>query len=138
MELENDLLVTVNIKSYSYGPRNNFEQEEVTVMGQHGNLCVIGGDLICHKRSQNGEFKEEKLYVDMRTSESLYTKGLNKMLSALKESFTFSTDATWNKQPISSAATFNDGLYIQLVIEAIKKSSENRTWIKIETPTLRN
>lgn len=135
MELENGILVTVNIKSFNFDTRNNLFEQEVTILGQHGNLSVIGGDLICHKKKVNengsGEYKEEKLYVDMRTPESLYIKGLNKMLTVLKESFTES-DSTWNKQPISSAATFNDGLYVQRVIEAIKKSNELRAWVKVE------
>lgn len=140
MELENGILVTVNIKSNNYGSRNSFDQE-VTVMGSSGNLVVVGGDLTCFKKKTSTEFKEEKLYVeiqDMRTSESLYIKGLNKMLTVLKESFTSSSDSTWNKKPVSSAANFSDGLYVQTVIECIQKSSESRAWIKIESPNLRS
>lgn len=94
--------------------------------------------MICHKKKINdAEYKEEKLYVDMRTTESLYIKGLNKMLSVLKDSFN-AADSTWDKQPISSAANFVDALYVQTVIDAIKKSNESRAWIKIEAPNLRS
>lgn len=136
LELENGILVTANIKS-NHQCRNGFEQE-ITVIGQHGNLSVNGGDLFCYKKKANEEFKEEKLYVELQASESLHIKGMNKMLAALKESFTTSSGTSWNKQPVSSAANFNDGLYVQMVIDAIKKSSENRTWVKVESPDMRS
>jgi predicted dehydrogenase len=148
MELQGGLLVIVNLQSNKSG-RNGFDQD-VTVIGQNGNLVVVGGDLICYKRKgsdSNVEYKEEKLYVeiqDMRISESstlpkVYIKGMSKMISALKESFTTSSNTTvWNKEPVASAANFNDGLYVQTVLEAIKKSSDNRMWVKIESPDLKN
>lgn len=140
MELEGGLLVVANLQSNQYC-RNAFEQD-VTVVGRDGSLAVAGGDLICMKRKGNdttGEFKEEKLYVevqDLRTdspSSSLprpYIKGMTKMVGALKEAF--ATSSGWAKEAVSSAANFNDALYVQAVLEAIRKSSENRMWMKID------
>ena len=153
LELEgspnSQILVTANIQS-NEGCRNGFEQD-VSIVGELGNLIVIGGDLICIRRKagdENGEYKEEKLYVeiqDMRTSESSssiprqYVKGMSKMFSALKEAFTTpSSNSNWNKESVASAANFNDGLYVQQVIEAIRKSSDTRSWIKVETATLKD
>lgn len=139
MELENGILVTANIKS-NHQCRNGFEQE-VTIIGEYGNLSVIGGDLFCYKKKPNdpsGEFKEEKLYVEIQASESLHIKGMNRMLNALKESFSTSSGTSWNKQPVSTAANFNDGLYVQIVIDSIKKSSENRAWVKVDSPDMRS
>ena len=140
MELEGGLLVVANLQS-NQCCRNAFEQD-VTIVGRDGSLVVAGGDLICMKRKgnePNGEFKEEKLYVEVQdlrvdsTTSSLprpYIKGMTKMVGALKEAFATSTG--WAKDAVSSAANFNDALYVQAVLEAIRKSSENRTWVKID------
>lgn len=140
MELEGGLLVTANLQS-NQCCRNAFEQD-VTIVGRDGSLLVAGGgDLICLKKKANdnsGEFKEEKLYVevqDLRTESSSsmprpYIKGMTKMVGALKEAFATSTG--WAKEAVSSAANFNDALYVQSVLEAIRKSSENRAWIKVD------
>lgn len=140
LELEGGLLVTANLQS-NQCCRNAFEQD-VTIVGRDGSLLVAGGgDLICLKKKANdnsGEFKEEKLYVevqDLRTESSSsmprpYIKGMTKMVGALKEAF--ATSNGWAKEAVSSAANFNDALYVQSVLEAIRKSSENRAWIKVD------
>lgn len=140
MELEGGLLVVANLQS-NQCCRNAFEQD-VTIVGRDGSLVVVGGDLVCLKRKMgdgNGsEFKEEKLYVeiqDMRTESTSslprpYIKGMMKMVGALKEAF--ASPAGWAKEAVSAAATFNDALYVQAVLESIRKSSDNRTWVKID------
>lgn len=147
MELEGgNILVVANLQS-NQCCRSVFEQD-VTIVGQDGKLVVAGtGDLICLKRKGNdvsGEFKEEKLYVeiqDMRTESSTslprpFIKGMVKMVGALKEAFATSTG--WKKEAVSSAASFHDALYVQAVLEAITKSSESRTWIKIDMQEIQN
>lgn len=65
-----------------------------------------------------------------------YMKGLIKLISALKEAFTSAEDRNnWNKEPVAMAASFEDGHYIQAVIDAIRESSETRSWIKVELHT---
>lgn len=140
MELEGGLLVVANLQS-NQCCRNAFEQD-VTIVGRDGTLVVAGGDLICLKRKANasssGEFKEERLYVeiqDMRTESASslprpYIKGMMKMVGALKEAF--ATSSGWAKEAVSSAANFNDALYVQAVLEGIRKSSDYRTWVKID------
>lgn len=145
MELEGGLLVVANLLS-NQCCRNAFEQD-VTIVGRDGTLIVAGGDLVCLKRKTNdssGEFKEDKLYVeiqDMRTElTSLlprpYVRGMTKMVGALKEAF--ATPSGWAKEAVSSAANFNDALYVQAVLEAIRKSSENRTWVKVNMDDIQN
>lgn len=147
MELEGGLLVIASLQS-NQCCRNAFEQD-VKILGRDGQLCVVGGDLICLKRkisdSNAGDFKEEKLYVeiqDMQRTESTsslprpYIKGMMKMIAALKEAFATSTG--WAKEAVSSAANFNDALYVQAVLEAIKKSSDNRTWQTIDMQSIQN
>jgi predicted dehydrogenase len=145
MELEGNILVTVNINS---NISNNSFFQEVSIYGQNGHLTVRGGDLIgC--RVKNESVKEEKLYLDVQdlqfaTSESTlprpYVKGLCKMVNALREAFyPNSSSSGWIKEPVQSAASFEDGLYVQAVLESIKKSSENKMWVKVnvmmESPT---
>lgn len=140
------ILVIANIQS-NQGCRNGFEQD-VSVIGEFGKLIIVGGDLICVRRKSGDEtadYKEEKLYVeiqDMRTESTIprqHIKGMSKMISALKEAFTTpASNSNWNKEPVASAANFNDGLYVQQVIEAIKRSSDTRSWVKVESVSLKD
>lgn len=137
LELEGGLLVIANLQS-NQCCKNSFDQD-VTVVGRDGSLTVAGGDLIClKKKSENSnEFREEKLYVevqDLRTESNSslprpFIKGMTKMVGALKEAF---TSSGWKKEAVASAANFNDALYVQAVLEAIRTSSENRTWAKVD------
>ena len=141
MELSNGTLVTVALHSHTV-PAKAFSQE-VLICGSKGNLVVRGGDLFIFKRDQHQ--KEEAIYVDVQdlhfaTSESLlprpYIKGLCKMVGALKEAF---AGKDWVKEPVQAASTFEDGLYVQAVLEAIGKSSECKSWQRVQvsadTPT---
>ncbi|XP_055547035.1 glucose-fructose oxidoreductase domain-containing protein 1 [Wyeomyia smithii] len=143
MELENGTLVTVNINCHI---SNNAFQQEVAVYGGEGHLTVRGGDLVGHRAG--GEpvtIKEEMLYVDVQdlqfaTSETTlprpYVKGLCKMVGALRDAFHPTKEATgWIKEPVQAAATFEDGLYVQAVLDAIRKSSEERCWAKVQICT---
>lgn len=146
MELEGGTLVTAALHSNSAS--RTFSQE-VLVCGRDGHLVVRGGDLCGQRRAANGAGagtasaaaadKEEALYVDVQdlhcsTSDSLlprpYIKGLCKMVSALRESFV-QEPGSWVKEPVRSAATFEDGLYVQAVLDAIRKSSDTRSWVKV-------
>ncbi|ALC40032.1 CG17712 [Drosophila busckii] len=135
MELSSGTLVTVALHSHTV-PAKSFSQE-VLVYGSKGHLVVRGGDLFLLKE---GQPKEEAVYVDVQdlhfaTNNSLlprpYIKGLCKMVGALKEAFG-SKESSWIKAPVSTAATFEDGLYVQAVVEAIRKSNETRQWQRVQ------
>lgn len=139
MELEGGGLVTASL--HSNMSSKTFLQE-VMVCGRDGNLIVRGGNLLGIRSG-----KEESLYVDVQdlscsTPELLlprpYIKGLFKMISALRESFA-QEQSSWIKEPVQAAATFEDGLYVQAVLDSIRTSSDNRTWVKVniisESPT---
>lgn len=83
-----------------------------------------------------------------------FIKGLCKMVAALREAFLPVSDQTgWIKEPgnitschwniymkkllmsVSMAANFEDGLYVQAVLSAIKQSSQTRQWIKVNIMT---
>lgn len=140
MELANGTLITTSIHSHTV-PAKTFSQE-VLICGSHGHLVVRGGDLFIFKNKNDSpqNMKEEAVYVDVQdlhiaTSDSLlprlYIKGLCKMIGALKESFAVK-ESSWVKEPVQAAATFEDGLYVQAVLEAIRKSSETKSWQRIQ------
>lgn len=143
MEMSGGTLVTATLNNHLPG---SFSQE-ILVCGHSGHLIVRGGDLYGHK---NGTCKEEVLYLDVEdlqrggsvTTAAVnviprpYMKGLFKMISALREAFLPVEDKSgWVKEPVALAATFEDGLYVQAVIDALKKSSANREWIKVNIIT---
>uniref|UniRef100_A0A1B0GE95 BACK domain-containing protein n=1 Tax=Glossina morsitans morsitans TaxID=37546 RepID=A0A1B0GE95_GLOMM len=61
----------------------------------------------------------------------LYIKDLREMVEALKESFA-SKESNWIKEPVQAAASFEDGLYVQSVLQAIRKSSETKSWQTVQ------
>lgn len=134
MELTNGTFVTATLSNHLRGKLT----QEVIVCGTNGHLVVRGGDLHGCKNNQ-----EEVLYRDMENinesyngiSDSIprpYVKGLKKMIGALREAFQPVEDKRgWIKEPVSRAATFDDGLYIQAVIDALKQSNKRREWTKV-------
>ncbi|KAG8201509.1 hypothetical protein JTE90_011185 [Oedothorax gibbosus] len=146
MEMEGGLCATVTLNEHLPG---QFSQE-VLLCGSDGHVVVRGGDLYGQKLTA---IKEEVLYLDIedlkqssvipinndaqRYVNSLlpkpYMKGLLKMVGALKEAFVSRDDQqSWVKEPVTMAASFEDGQYIQAVIDAIRESSKQREWVKIE------
>lgn len=149
LELENGVLVTASLHSHL---PNSIFQQEILICGRDGYLTVRGGDLFGQRQKINStrnshEMKEEALYVDVQELQCTnpvsmlpkpYIKGLCKMISALKDSFAANSSG-WIKEPVQSAATFEDGHYVQAVMDAIKKSSETKSWSAVtilsESPT---
>ncbi|KAG8243684.1 Glucose-fructose oxidoreductase domain-containing protein 2 [Homalodisca vitripennis] len=138
MEMSRGTLVTVTLNNHLPG---QFHQE-VLICGK-GNLVVRGGDLYGMKI---GAPKEEVIYLDVEdlqkygsinpvvasTIPKPYMKGLIKMMGALREAFLPVEDKRgWVKEPVALAATFEDGLYVQAVIDALRKSSANKEWVKV-------
>lgn len=118
--------------------------QEVLVCGRDGHLIVRNSDLYGQRSNSD---KEETLFVDKdngRTAMNIstmpypYINGMCKMIGALRESFV-SEQSSWVKEPVQSAATFEDGLYVQAVLDAIRQSSDSKNWIKVnimsESPT---
>lgn len=138
MEMEDRSLVSVTLNNHFAGTYI----QEVLMCGTKGNLIVKGGDLY--------KDKDEVLYLDvedMQKSDAINVvsadimprpsmKGLLKMISALREAFLPVEDKRgWIKEPVLSAATFEDSLYVQAVIDAIRASSVNKEWVKVEVIT---
>lgn len=150
MEMANGALVTITLHSHQCitgaQATNSFFAQDLMLCGRDGSyLALRGNDLYGQKVGTNG--KEEVLYVDdspYGLCEQLlprpHVKGLYKMIAALREAFLPVNEQTgWIKSPVESAAKFDDGLYVQAVIDAIRRSNEDRTWVPVsvisESPT---
>lgn len=132
MELQDGAMVTATLSNHLQGQLC----QEVLICGPNGHLIVKSGDLYGCKL-QNLE--EESLHEDtddVQESSTFipkpYVKGLGKMIDALREAFQPVEDKRgWIKEPVSRAATFEDGLYVQAVIDSLKKSNKKREWTKV-------
>lgn len=136
MELDGgDVLVTVSILANFTNPK--FSQE-ITVFGRDGHLIVRNNDLFGHRKNNDNE---EPLFIDKdnttrapNVAHSImpypYINGMRKMIDALHESFILE-QKSWVKEPVQTAATFEDGLYVQAVLDSVRQSNESKNWIKV-------
>ncbi|XP_064082623.1 glucose-fructose oxidoreductase domain-containing protein 2-like isoform X5 [Macrobrachium nipponense] len=141
MILDGGICVTATLNSHMAG---GFVQE-VVVCGSRGRLVVRGANLY----GQNTSLDREELihegpddvaHLTNKNSNARinsllpqpYLQGLFRLVGALKEAFaTGDGEHGWLKEPVSSAATFEDGQYVQAVIDAIKLSSASRQWEQV-------
>lgn len=137
MELSGGTMVTATLSSHFQGQLS----QEVLICGLNGHLAVRSENLYGCK----GHL-EEALHVDAENVQESpvvmdfiprpYVKGLHKMIGALREAFQPVEDKRgWIKEPVSRAATFEDGLYVQAVIDALKRSSKRREWVRVNVMT---
>ncbi|TGZ58045.1 Glucose-fructose oxidoreductase domain-containing protein 1 [Temnothorax longispinosus] len=138
MELSGGTLVTATLSNHLQGQLS----QEVLVCGGGNHLVVRGGDLYGCRGEQ-----EEILYRDTDDLQGIslpmadsiprpYVKGLRKMIAALREAFQSVEDKRgWIKEPVFSASTFEDGLYVQAVIDALRQSNKQRGWAKVNILT---
>ncbi|XP_054253147.1 glucose-fructose oxidoreductase domain-containing protein 2 isoform X2 [Indicator indicator] len=118
---------------------------EVMVVGSAGRLVARGTDLYGQK---NTAPQEELLFADPLTVHQglleegfkdiplLYLKGMVYMVQALRQSFQEQGDRrSWDQKPVAMAASFEDGLYMQSVVEAVKKSSRSGEWEAVQVMT---
>ncbi|XP_045845325.1 glucose-fructose oxidoreductase domain-containing protein 2 isoform X2 [Meles meles] len=118
---------------------------EVMVVGSAGRLVARGADLYGQKNSATQEelLLRDSLAVGAGLPEQglqdvplLYLKGMVYMVQALRQSFQGQGDRrTWDHTPVSMAASFEDGLYMQSVVDAIKRSSRSGEWEAVEVLT---
>ncbi|XP_045517755.1 glucose-fructose oxidoreductase domain-containing protein 1 [Pieris brassicae] len=150
LQMDKGLLVTATLNNHL--PGVCFHQE-IYVYSKRGYLVVRGGDLHgkLHKttvKSSEEEIKktqdkEDVIYVDIEdlscTSSVIpkpYIKGLCKLISALKEAFLpVKEQMDWIKEPVRSAATFEDGQRVQATMEALRQSNEDGRWTSVQLLT---
>ncbi|KAM4614450.1 glucose-fructose oxidoreductase domain-containing protein 2 [Discoglossus pictus] len=114
---------------------------EVMVVGSTGRLIVRGTELYGQR---NSETEEELLLSDPLNMDTTglsgfekvpppYLKGMAHMVRALRLSFQDQEDRrTWDHTPLAAAASFEDGLYMQSVVDAIKRSNRSGEWESVE------
>lgn len=122
---------------------------EISVTGSLGRLQVVGRELISLKFGKDS--KEEKIltlqyekvdegYISqwshLKTGfYETFIIGSKFMFEALRDAFDHTTGQLTprqNWQHYLLAASFEDGLYIRLVLDAIKQSHNSRQWVRIE------
>ena len=142
LEMEGGVFATVNLNAQLNGFR-----QEVNVCGHEGYLVARNGDLFGKK---NDSVSEAPLLIDEVNPKeedallpAIYVSGLSEMYSQLAGAFrsraaspeddsaSRSRDKNNAAAPYSQFATFEDGQYVQAVIEAIRHSSREKCWSKV-------
>lgn len=137
IELSGGALVTATLSNHLQGQLS----QEVLICGGDNHLLVCNGDLHGFKGGQEEILYRdtEDLEIPLPVSNSIprpYIKGLRNMISALREAFQSVEDKRgWVKEPVFCAATFEDGLYVQAVIDALRQSNKRREWTKVNILT---
>ncbi|XP_051920157.1 glucose-fructose oxidoreductase domain-containing protein 2 isoform X2 [Hippocampus zosterae] len=110
---------------------------EVMVVGSTGRLVARGTELYGQR---NGSKREELLLgdgswagPDVKDIPLPHLLGLGAMVKALRQSFQEHEERRlWARGPVAMAPTFEDGLYVQTVVEAVKRSSFSGEWECVE------
>ncbi|TKS70105.1 Glucose-fructose oxidoreductase domain-containing protein 2 [Collichthys lucidus] len=110
---------------------------EVMVVGSTGRLVARGTELYGQR---NGSKGEELLLGDsgwvgpeVKEMPLPHLCGLSSMVKALRQSFQAHEERrSWARGPVATATTFEDGLYVQTVVEAVKRSSCSGEWECVE------
>lgn len=110
---------------------------ELMVVGSAGRLVARGTELYGQR---NGAKAEELLLGDggrpgpeVKGMPLPQLQGLGAMVTALRQSFQAHEERrSWARGPVAPAPTFEDGLYVQTVVEAVKRSSSSGEWERVE------
>ena len=142
LELDFGACASITINSHMPG---QFSQE-ITIVGTKARLTAKGADLYGKKNDSHKEellhfdpinFKEEERYGVSEKLRSVmptpYLKGVIRMMDCVKEAFDKEEERqSYCQEMLENAATFEDSLYVQTVIDAIKKSNLSKHWVKVE------
>lgn len=105
---------------------------EVMVVGSSGHLVVRGTELWGHR---HGDKREEILLSD-NSATGPAVRGLIAMVTQLRLAFETQKDCcSWEQPPVAMAASFEDGLYVHTVLEAVKRASRSGEWESVELTT---
>lgn len=138
MKLNGGIIATVTLNSHIPGRYS----QTVTIYGTKGQLITRNGSLYGMK---NGG-KEELIYGDTaripghfnveKLPPSIFLTGLEAWVSEIKRAFEESCNKDDRRiadlQTISSAASFEDGLYTRSVLDAIIESSATGSWCRVD------
>jgi len=130
LNLTSGCLVNISINSVMSG----FSQE-VVICGSAGYLA-FSNDVV--RARKNGASSDQVFQLNISQSEEevtasglppVYSAGMVRMIQDLKEEFQARAEG---RTRLRSAASFADGLYVQAVIEAMRRSNQTRQWSKVE------
>jgi len=128
------------------------------VFGTKGRLAVRGSDLFGQRHDQQREdtvHRDMANVLDPKSSPSMtsggsgsssgdaradipmpHLKGLIRLVDAVKDAFRLVEEKHgWSSKPVSTAATFVDGQYMQAVVDAVRQSSTSREWVRVRLVT---
>ncbi|KAI2800373.1 hypothetical protein RDWZM_010086 [Blomia tropicalis] len=155
----NGYLVCRNGNLYGKLRTSSGDQQSIDTLNNGGDGSSISGSSISNEKENifyldDIEMLKHQQMRGLNVLPELYQRGLFNLVLALKNAFSSfqrqvsakSTDSQemiedeseiedqihWAKDPVHEAANFDDGLYIQMVIEAIRNSSAQQQWIRIE------
>lgn len=107
--------------------------QEVMLVGSSGRLVVRSTELYGQRDTTKGE---ELLLRDADLGAGPVVTGLKAMVTQLRLSFQAQEDRrSWARNPVAMAATFEDGLYVQTVVDAIKRSNRSGEWESVDVRT---
>ena len=130
MSLTGGCVVNISINSVMSG----FSQD-IVICGSAGYLA-FNNDVL--KGRKNGSRNDQIIQLNVSQGEEeveesglppVYSAGMVRMIQDLKEEFQARAQG---RARVKTAASFADGLYVQAVIEAMRRSSQSRQWTKVE------
>lgn len=153
-EKKQEMFVTATLNGCSHHTKFN---QEILICGTRGHLVLRNQDLYFRK-NQNLETAEEVIYSesdhpamsqnnnhlsasDGNVTPEMFPKGASllfrylsntiKTASDIKVEAVSSDNSNQSTHNLSSIASFEDGLYVQAVMEAIRQSSKEKSWSKV-------
>ena len=153
-EKKQEMFVTATLNGCSHHTKFN---QEILICGTRGHLVLRNQDLYFRK-NQNLETAEEVIYSesdhpamsqnnnhlsasDGNVTPEMFPKGASllfrylsntiKTASDIKVEAVSSDNSNQSTHNLSSIASFEDGLYVQAVMEAIRQSSKEKSWTKV-------
>ncbi|XP_067651629.1 glucose-fructose oxidoreductase domain-containing protein 1-like [Haliotis asinina] len=141
MEMEKGASTTVTVNSHMPG---QFTQE-IIVIGTKGRLVARGADLFGQKHDKlkedllhfdHGNIKEDKKFgISDQARKEIpipHLKGMIRMIEGVKDAFGREEERqSWCTEPLQLAATFEDSFYVQTVVDAVRRSSKQKEWVKV-------
>ena len=143
LEMKDGTFVVVTINSHVPG---DFSQT-VLLCGTNGYLKVQGMNLY---GKPNADIIEEPIHTDNenvfdvvrapsrddKTKSPIPTqhlKGMIKLVESVKEAFMGVEERHgYSRDPLRLGQTFEDGQYVQAVVDAVKQSSKSKNWVKVQ------
>ncbi|KAF2352017.1 Oxidoreductase N-terminal [Trinorchestia longiramus] len=120
LHLTGGAVANVSLNSHVPGPY----LQQFVVCGSKGRLTVRGAELY----GQLVEDTQEKRLVEAH-GDGAQQAGLPGLVQCLKAAFMSGRDGS--ERPVSGAATFEDGQYVQAVLDAVRLSAATRQWEQV-------